>query len=128
MLLAGFGYLGDARRIFQRSLSISSQPEGWHNVSVVHARIGEAESAAQARRQGRLAAQRAGRDRSITIVPGDLRADIRWVDAATFAGTSGAAGHSTSDGAETAASSQPARTAAVRGKKLTGWLRRRPRK
>ncbi|MBM4091812.1 MAG: hypothetical protein FJ276_20650 [Planctomycetes bacterium] len=41
VLLARFGQLEDARRVLQQSVAVCPEPEAWHNLSVVHQRLGE---------------------------------------------------------------------------------------
>ncbi len=79
VLLARFGQWEDARRVLQHALSLRHEPEIWHNIAVVHQRLGEAELAQQAYQQYELMAARQ---------PGDHRlgrADsVQWVDSKTF--------------------------------------------
>jgi len=81
VLLARYGQLESARELLVRSVSIHPQVESWHNLSVVHRRLGEAELARQADRERELLAQKSG---SSANRAGDL---VRWVDTRTFAAT-----------------------------------------
>ncbi len=78
VLLARFGQLDDARRVLQHALSISSEPEIWMNLAVVHQRLGQLGLAHQAREQGTLMAAR----QAPAAQQGN--AAVRWVDPKTF--------------------------------------------
>jgi tetratricopeptide (TPR) repeat protein len=83
VLLATDGRYWDARDLLCRGLSISSQPAMWHNLSVVHAQLGEAQLAERAQRAALVAGQ--------GTVPATNPAaaawqSVRWVDPRTFAG------------------------------------------
>ncbi len=79
VLLARFGQWEDARRVLQHAISIRPEPEIWHNVAIVHQRLGEIELAQQAYQQYELTASRQS---------GDPRAgrveSVQWVDPQTF--------------------------------------------
>jgi tetratricopeptide (TPR) repeat protein len=83
VLLARYGQLENARLLLQHSVQIKPEVESWHNLAVVHRRLGEIELARQADRQRELLAQKAG-GRSGSA--GDL---VRWVDPQTFAASAG---------------------------------------
>lgn len=57
VLYAQFGQLEDARRLLVMSVNLSPQKETWHNLSVVHERLGEVELARKARYELQLATQ-----------------------------------------------------------------------
>jgi len=52
VLLARFGQHQEAREALQQSVAVHPLPESWHNLSVVHQRLGNAELAAQAAAHG----------------------------------------------------------------------------
>jgi Flp pilus assembly protein TadD len=79
VLLARSGQLDAARRVLQHSLSVQPQVETWHNLAVVHERLGETELARLAENERRLLAQRGPRP----APSGDKQ--IAWVDAGAFA-------------------------------------------
>ena len=83
VLLARYGQLETARDLLVRSVSIHPQVETWHNLSVVHRRLGETELAQKADRERELLAQKSG--------GGATRAGefVRWVDTRTFASAGG---------------------------------------
>jgi hypothetical protein len=83
VLLARYGQLSDAKVLLERSLSVSPQPETWHNLSVVCQNLGEPGAAAQARAQYEALAARSGQPAASTEAEG---APIRWVAPAAFAG------------------------------------------
>jgi hypothetical protein len=84
VLLAQYGQLADARRLFQHSVAVKPHVEGWHNLAAVHRRLGEQELAKLAEgERTRLAQAEAARTDKPTD---DL---IRWVDPQTFARSAG---------------------------------------
>jgi uncharacterized protein HemY len=85
VLLAQYGQLQDARRVLLQSIRARPLPEAWHNLSVVHERLGEIQLAQQARREAELANRRT-RDRRAAAHMSQVGALIRWVDAAEFDG------------------------------------------
>lgn len=76
VLLARRGELAEARRLLTHSLSIQPHAEGWHNLAVVHRRLGEEDLARRAEQERQLAARR-----SPTTASADA---VRWVDRQTF--------------------------------------------
>jgi tetratricopeptide (TPR) repeat protein len=83
VLLARYGQLENARALLQHSVKLRPQVESWHNLAVVHRRLGELELAKQADRERDLLAQKtSGRSGSTS----DL---VRWVDPRTFAASGG---------------------------------------
>jgi tetratricopeptide (TPR) repeat protein len=76
---ARLGKWQEARRVLQRSVAVASLPENWHNLSVVHERLGELELAAQARQQWQ---RLAGAQRSAMPANGL----VQWVEPAALAG------------------------------------------
>lgn len=79
VLFARYGRLDDAREHLLHSLRTEQSTEAWHNLAVVHERLGETTLAAQARRAGELAGAResAGHD------PLNGR-EIQWLDPDAF--------------------------------------------
>ena len=81
VLLASRGELQQARDLLHRSIAIAPLRETWHNLAVVHSRLGENDLAAQAHSQWRLAG------RSPTTLTGKSPSDsspVRWVNTRTF--------------------------------------------
>jgi len=86
VLLAQGGHYRDAYRALTHSLSIHRQSTGWHNLAVVLSHLGDADRARRAEQLAALARQQeTDRRRQQTGSAGDL---VRWLDPATFAGTS----------------------------------------
>jgi uncharacterized protein HemY len=54
VLLARYGQWQDARRALLASLSIQPHAEGWHNLAIVHRRLGEIELARLAENERQL--------------------------------------------------------------------------
>lgn len=81
VLLARYGQLTDARRALLHSVSLRSHAPGWHNLAIVHERLGETELARLAENERQLLAQR---PTPPAAAPVDEKA-IEWVDARTFA-------------------------------------------
>jgi tetratricopeptide (TPR) repeat protein len=80
VLLARYGQLEDARRVLLHSISLQPEPEAWHNLAVVHERLGELELAHRARNEWRLALDhRNGRPRET-----ETASPVRWVDVQEF--------------------------------------------
>ncbi|HEX5103045.1 MAG TPA: hypothetical protein VFV87_04500 [Pirellulaceae bacterium] len=82
VLLAGYGQLQQARELLVHSVSIQPHVEGWHNLAVVHRRLGETDLARRADHERQLLAQRS------PPAIADTANNIAWVDAKTFAATS----------------------------------------
>ena len=78
VLFVECGRLEAARDMFIRSVSISPHPATWHNLAVVHGRLGETQLA----RQAQARADAAGKPSTSPSAP-----NVQWVDAATFAQT-----------------------------------------
>jgi len=90
VLLARGGHYQDAYRALAHSLSIRQNSTGWHNLAVVLSHLGNSDRARRAEHLAALARQQENdRRRQRTGSAGDL---VRWVDPATFAGTSTVAG------------------------------------
>lgn len=83
VLLARYGQLDSARQLLVRSVTVRPQVESWHNLAVVHRRLGETELAKKADRERELLAQKTG---GRTIASDDL---VQWVDPRTFAASGG---------------------------------------
>jgi hypothetical protein len=82
VLMARYGQLQEARRLLVHSVSIKPQVEAWHNLSIIHERLGEADLA-------RLAAHE--RELLVDHTPRQAAAggSVEWVDAKTFAAAAG---------------------------------------
>ena len=78
VLLARYGQLADARLALQHSLSIQPEVETWHNLAIVHQRLGEVELARLAEKERQMLEQSIG----ARSQPDKL---ITWVDPKTFA-------------------------------------------
>ena len=86
VLLAQCGRYGDARAMFEHSLSLCQQSTGWENLAVVYRQLGEAALAEQAVRRGSLLRdEEMGRRRKS---PATANGSVQWVDSQTFARTS----------------------------------------
>lgn len=77
-LMAQYGQWEEARRLLVLAASIAPRPETWHNLAVVHERLGEADLARRARYEVELAL----RNKSQSSVRGP---NIEWVDSQRFA-------------------------------------------
>lgn len=85
VLLANQGRYQDARDLLVQGLGASAQPAMWQNLAMVHGQLGETHAANQAQR---AAAAYSG---GAYVPPTPALAawqSMRWVDPATFAGTS----------------------------------------
>ena len=81
VMLARYGQLQDARRVLLHSVATRPHVEGWHNLAVVHARLGEHELAQRADYERQLLASQQGN-------PGGTKSplgEVQWVDARSFA-------------------------------------------
>jgi len=83
VLLARYGQLHDARRALLHSVSTRPHVEGWHNLAIVHERLGEAELARLAENERQLLA---GQPAAAKTSAEKL---IEWVDPQTFAAHGG---------------------------------------
>ena len=86
VLLVRFGQLREARQVLRHCIATAPRPEVWHNLAVVHERLGEQELAVLAHNEW----QRVKQHQAIgsAAAPQPL---VRWVDPAAFA-QSGPAG------------------------------------
>jgi hypothetical protein len=84
VLLARYGQLTGARQALLHSVTTRPHAEGWHNLAIVHERLGEADLAKLARSEQQLLA------RGAAAPPAAPTGQVQWVDAQTFA-ASGAA-------------------------------------
>jgi hypothetical protein len=82
VLMARYGQLQEARRLLVHSVSINPQVEAWHNLSIVHQRLGEADLARLAAHERELLAQS-------SPAPATAGGNVEWVDAKTFAAAAG---------------------------------------
>jgi len=83
VLLARFGQLPEARSALQQSIAAGPLPETWHNLMVVHQRLGEHDLAQRARNELALMQQASvasGRNAAAPAQP-----LVQWVDPMTFA-------------------------------------------
>jgi tetratricopeptide (TPR) repeat protein len=78
VLMARYGQLQEARRLLVQSVSIQPHAEAWHNLSVVHQRLGETDLARRATHERELLAQR-------SPAASAAEGNVEWVDAKTFA-------------------------------------------
>ena len=85
VLLARYGQLEGARRAFLHSVSLQPHLEGWHNLAIVHKRLGEEDLAQRADHERQLLAKR-----QLPAASGTKPADlVRFVDQKTFAAAAG---------------------------------------
>jgi hypothetical protein len=80
VLLARYGQLHDARRALLHSVSLRPHVEGWHNLAIVHERLGETELARLAENERKLLEEKP----APTAVAATGK-QIEWVDPQTFA-------------------------------------------
>ena len=87
VLLARFGQLPEARAALQQSVVTHPLPETWHNLMVVHQRLGEQDLAQRARNELALAQRPSG----ASSPNGGVSAQpvVQWVDPPTFAQSAG---------------------------------------
>jgi tetratricopeptide (TPR) repeat protein len=91
VLMVRYGQLDDARQVFLQTLSVTPRPETWHNLAVVHERLGEPRLAALAWKESTVAG--AGRDaarddRTVATKRPAKATAVQWVDATEFTRTS----------------------------------------
>ena len=103
VLLARCGQLAEARTLLLQSVSIRPHAEAWHNLAVVHRRLGEADLANRAEHEWQLTRREAGRESPAT----DAR--FQWVDPKAFAGSGGQSPARESDQRELAAAASAQR-------------------
>jgi tetratricopeptide (TPR) repeat protein len=77
VLLARYGQLQDARKVLLHGLSLHPTPSLWHNLSIVHERLGEVDLARRAKCEYELALRQAPRDPRTSLV--------QWVSPDVFA-------------------------------------------
>jgi tetratricopeptide (TPR) repeat protein len=78
VLYAQFGQLEDARRLLVISVNLSPRKETWHNLAIVHERLGEADLARKARYELELAARGGAPQLAANGI------NVQWVDPAKF--------------------------------------------
>ncbi len=83
VLYARYGQLAEARQLLVYSVNIHPNVEGWHNLAVVHRRLGETDLAERAEAERVQLAQKATKSAADA---GDM---VRWVDPKTFAASGG---------------------------------------
>jgi tetratricopeptide (TPR) repeat protein len=81
VMLARFGQLPEARAALLQSVATSPMAETWHNLAVVHERLGEQDLARLARNEQQLLQQAA----AVPARPNAARPVVQWVDPAAFA-------------------------------------------
>jgi tetratricopeptide (TPR) repeat protein len=118
VLLARYGQLERARDVLQQSAAAAARVEIWHNLAVVHQRLGEAEQARTALENklqtARMQQPAAGSDHEEIVV---------WVDAPTLARAGGAEEYTQSAVRQEARPADPPAPAAPSaGPSRTGWL------
>lgn len=100
VLLARYGQLERARDLLARSVAIRPQVESWHNLAVIHRRLGETDLARRADRERTLLAQQS----SGRVAPASL---VQWVDTRTFSTAGGDVSWPESKRGTTAAAGAP---------------------
>lgn len=80
-MLAQFGQWQEAKQALLHGIAISGSPAAWHNLAVVHDRLGEADMAAKARNEMNIARRTTGQ--SLGAAP-----QVEWLDPTAFAQTS----------------------------------------
>ena len=83
-LLARFGRLREARDVLQYCVMVHPVPDAWHNLAVVHERLGEFDLAGLAR--GELWRAQQGSPLPSSPAGGAAASFVQWVDPATFSG------------------------------------------
>jgi len=85
VFLVRSGHYEEARGWFQHSIAVSPQPETWHNLACLHAKLGEHQLAQIAQEQARRLAgiDASGQPASITSP-----VDVQWLDPEQFASVS----------------------------------------
>ncbi len=83
VLLAQFGDLKTAKEVLLHALKVTPTPEAWHNLAVVHQRLGQHDLARRAQYEQQLLVSRTADN----LAPAADAADgpVRWVDPETFA-------------------------------------------
>jgi hypothetical protein len=84
VLMASYGQLDEAKRLFVLSATLAPVPETWHNLAVVHERLHEDDLAGKARYEWELA----HRQRGTNPAAARTRINVEWVDARQFAASS----------------------------------------
>jgi hypothetical protein len=80
VLLARYGQLQDARGVLLHGLSAHATAAMWHNLAVIHERLGEIDLARRARHEQQLAARQPSSH--------PLASSVQWIPPAEFARTS----------------------------------------
>lgn len=102
VLYAQYGQLEEARRLLVISANLAPRKETWHNLAVVHERLGEADLARKARYEYQLASRAASA--SPTTSSGVA---VEWVDVSKFKEGPAGAGPGVRAAARPAKSSNP---------------------
>jgi hypothetical protein len=82
VLLARYEQWEDARRVLLQSVAVNPLPQAWHNLAVVHHRLGETTLATQAR----FEMEQLTRRNPAAAAPG-AGPQVRWLSADDFAFT-----------------------------------------
>src|SRR5207245_2382677 len=79
VLYARYGQLVEARQLLVHSVTTHPHVEGWHNLAVVHRRLGETDLAQRAEAERQFLVQRPEKSAESSTDT------VRWVDPKTFA-------------------------------------------
>lgn len=85
VLLARAGNYSESCRVLQHGVSVSREPSIYHNLAVVHARLGQTAAAETARRAARTAGATTARLDNPAVA---TLQSVRWLDPKSFAATS----------------------------------------
>jgi tetratricopeptide (TPR) repeat protein len=82
VLYARYGQLPEARQLLVQSVMLHPHRQGWHNLAVLHRRLGEIDLAQRAEAEIQLLDKQ-------QVQTADANDMVRWVDTKTFAASSG---------------------------------------
>jgi hypothetical protein len=82
VLYVRYGQLPQARQLLVQSVMIHPHRQGWHNLAVIHRRLGEVDLAQRAEAEVQLLDKQQGPDATANDM-------VRWVDPKTFAASGG---------------------------------------
>jgi tetratricopeptide (TPR) repeat protein len=88
VLLARYGQLQDARSVLLHGVTVGRQPDAWHNLSVVHQRLGEVDLARRASYEHQLCTESARGGAGGAGYEGSVAAGIQWVPPQAFSSPS----------------------------------------
>jgi hypothetical protein len=83
VLYARYGQLAEARQLLVHSVTVHPHVEGWHNLAVVHRRLGETDLAQRAQAEQQFLVQKPTKSAE------SAGNTVRWVDPKTFAASGG---------------------------------------